>query len=163
VDVVGIEIVGVALTMLCGVGVSFTLFRLRAHDRRAAARERALIAAVRDEIQAVSGFLARAPHALTASAPAHRGLQRLPVVKVPPIVHRIVDAPRDADTPPGALVTVEFSSDERFDSTGGRWLDQVMNASRTASALPSDDTPPPPGQRTPVLPPPSSSGLRHRR
>jgi hypothetical protein len=161
VELVGVELIGAVLSMSCIGGLGAVLLRLRSHDRLAAARDRALIAAIRDEIRGASGLLRPTPH--TAAAPPHRGLQRLPVVKVPPIVHHIVDVPRDADTPKGALVTVEFSSDERFDSTGGRWLAQVMNASRTASALPRDDTPPPPGQRTPVLPPPSSSGLRNRR
>jgi hypothetical protein len=162
VDVVGAEIVGVALTMLCGAGMSFTLFRLRAHDRRAAARERALIAAVREEIQAVSTCLGHAPPALTASVPEHRGFQRLPLLKAPQIAHRLLDGPREATKPPGALVTVEFTSDEHRDSPSDRWLAQVLRASRTPNAPPADDTPSPPGQRTPILPPPSSSGLRHR-
>jgi hypothetical protein len=144
---------------------------LRVVDRRVAARDQALLTAV----DRLAGALAPLRVALPPSAQASpaRGLQRLPTTAFLPIVRRVVDVTRDSDThaPPmkdsiesgGAIINVEFSGDQRFDSTGGRWLQHVMDAPRSSSQPPGDDTPAPTAQRVPILPPPSSSPLRPSR
>ena len=148
------EAIEIILTLWCALALGLVLHNLHANDRKALERAERTHRAMLDAL----GRAGIAP----AAAPAYRGLQRLPLLKTPPMAHRLLDAPRDTDTSPGALVTVEFSSGERRDSPSDRWLAQVLSASRAANARPNDDTPPPPGQRTPILPPPSSSGLRHR-
>lgn len=166
-ELVGAELVGAVLSMLFLGGWGAVLVRLRAHDRRAAARERALIAAVREEIRRASGLLAPAPHAITA--PAGRELQRLPVTVLPSVDRHVGDSMRAPNTPSdwkedsGAIINIGFSADVGYDSTGWLWLQHVMDASRRKSEPLDDDTPAPMAQRTPVLPPPSSSRMQRRR
>jgi hypothetical protein len=161
----------VLLILSAAVFVGAGTVCLRAVERRAAERDRALFALAERLAGALAPLRVVLPPSATA-APA-RGLQRLPTAAFPPIVRRVVDVTRESDTPAapmkdsiasgGAIVNVEFSGDQRFDSTGGRWLKEVLGASRSSSQPPVDDTPAPMAQREPILPSPSSSPLRPSR
>jgi hypothetical protein len=112
-----------------------------------------------------------------------------------PALRRVVDVTRDSTVPSAsppppveaAIVDVEFSPDERFDTTGGRWLKHVLEGTkqplsksprepercavwgvtpRAADRSLREDTPAPPGQRSPILQaedPPSSGSRRSLR
>jgi hypothetical protein len=173
-----------SLIVLIVIFVGSIAICARSAERRADERNRALLSRLD-----VLGFALQPP---AATAPAHRGLQRLPVVVLPSVARRVVDVTRDPETPApppsaerGAIVDVDLSVGIADDTTRGRWLRHVLGTS--ASPLPGsqehrgiqrlhlvsplppdslareDDTPAPEAQRAPVLPPPSSSPLRPSR
>jgi hypothetical protein len=165
-----------ALKLSSFVLISIGLILLYAQIRAARKETLTMKSALLDSIGLVRGDIAA-----SASFRTHRtitGLDRdkLQLLRtsqpIPdPADRRVVEVTRDSAIPSpspapsleGAIVTVEFSPDQRFDSTGGRWLKQVVSASRSASQPTDDDTPAPPGQRAPMLPPQSTPPSGPRR
>lgn len=141
------EAVAIILTMWCVLTLVLMLHSLRTIDRKAAERAERSHRATLDALARAGLCAAPSPRApRTGVAYPGRGLQRLPVLALP------LDT-RARETLAGAIVDVEFSAAEHFDSTAGRWLAQVMGASRGANERSDDDTPAPHAQRLPVLPP----------
>jgi hypothetical protein len=164
---VTITLIGFAAVFAVGLALGF-----RTADKRAEKR----VLEVLSRLDVLG--LALRPRAV--AAPAHRGLQRLPVVVLPSVARRVVDVTRDPETPipppsaeRGAIVDVDLSVGPADDTTRGRWLRQVLGQSsptpqehhgiqklrlvRPADITREDDTPAPEAQRAPILPPPSSS------
>jgi hypothetical protein len=185
VDLIVATLIALVLAL---IGAFAALFR--SVDRRAAVRDRALLAVAERLAAALAPLRVVLPPSATPS-PA-RGLQRLPATAFPPIVRRVVDVTRESETPApppsadrGAIVDVDLNVGIADDTTRGRWLRHVLGTS--ASPLPgsqehrsiqrlhlvsppppdsparADDTPAPTAQRVPILPPPSSPMRPSRR